>query len=454
MDLQALIGAGEGSTVELKRELPPRDSVLATIVAFANTAGGELIIGVDDDGGTIGVDPRAARDYEQKLGSWVVQLIAPSVVPIVKTTRIDDRLILVVSVDRGYQQPYYVTSSGMTEGAYVRIGASTRQASASSLESMRLRSQHTSFDAQPCPRTGTSQLSRSHLDLYIQTRKDVRDIPAPRRVDARWLVKMRFAAQVGGRTVATNAGMLLFADDPSEHLPQYGLELARFRGTDANEFLDKQSAKGPLPTLYSEGLAFFKRHVERRAVRATEGRSEAYAYPEASLREFLVNALCHRDYGTGTGPARLAIFDDVIEMTNPGALPPGLELSDLGTGVSVLRNPVVGRVFEEMGLIEGWGTGVQVAQKALAGASLPPAQFTLKGHFTQVSSRWRWPANLPAGIEAVLVLAANRGDVDSSAVAEALACTDRTARTKLRKLVDQGLLAKRGNTRGATYVLL
>jgi|GEM_PF-1824453 len=94
MDIQELVRAGEGTTVEFKRELPRRDNALSTIVAFANTAGGELVIGVDDNDGTIvGVEPRAAREYEQKLGSWAVQLIQPAVVPIVKTYRIDNRLV-------------------------------------------------------------------------------------------------------------------------------------------------------------------------------------------------------------------------------------------------------------------------------------------------------------------------------------------------------------------------
>jgi len=454
MDIQELVRAGEGTTVEFKRELPRRDNALSTIVAFANTAGGELVIGVDDNDGTIvGVEPRAAREYEQKLGSWSVQLIQPAVVPIVKTYRIDNRLVIVVSVERGYQQPYSLVSKGVEEGTFVRIGASTRRASPSSLESMRLRSQNLSFDAEPCIGTSVSHLSRSHLEVYLETRKTVRDIAPTSRIDSRWLAKMRFATRLGDQTVATNAGILLFADEPGEHLPQCGLELARFRGTEANEFLDKRSVSGPLVKLYNEGLTFIKTHVARRAVRSASGRSERYAYPEDSMREFLVNALCHRDYGTGTGPVRVAIFDDVIEITNPGALPPGLELSDLGAGVSVLRNPVVGRVLEEMGLIEGWGTGIEVAQSALARASLPPARFVLRGHFTQVSSNWRWAADLPGDLEAILQLAARCGEIDSKNVAEDLGCTDRTARTKLRMLTDQGLLIRRGNTKGTSYVL-
>lgn len=454
MDLGDIIRTGEGSTVEFKSDFPDRERVLSTIVAFANTAGGELVIGIDDEDGTIlGVEARAARDYEAKLSSWVVELIRPAVVPIVRTLRSEERLVLVVSVERGYQQPYYLADRGVEKGAFIRIGASTRLADASTLQSMYLRSKNTSFDAQPCVNSDLSQLSRSHLAAYLSTRHKVRDIAPPKRVTPQWLVKMRFAERLGDRIVPTHAGLVLFAEEPRELLPQAGLELARFQGTEPTQFLDKRSAGGPLAELYDEGLRFFKAHVARRATRSPAGRTESYVYPEASVREFLVNALCHRDYGTGTGPVRLAIFDDIIEITNPGALPPGLELADLGTGVSVLRNPVIGRVLEEMGLIEGWGTGIQVAQRALAGASLPPAQFLLRGHFTQVSSKWRWPADLSEDLELILQAAAERGHVDSRSVAATLGCTDRAARMKLRKLVDRGLLLKRGNTRGATYIV-
>jgi predicted HTH transcriptional regulator len=451
--MRELIQEGEGSTVEFKAAFPDRQSLLSTIVAFANTAGGELIVGVGDSGTVVGVSPREAREYEDRVGSWVAELVRPPIVPILRTVTMEDRLLVVVSVERGYQQPYFVASKGVELGTFVRIGSSTRQASASAIEAMRLRSKNATFDAEPCVGLTLDQLSRVHIQTYLQSRLNVRSIPVPPRVDQRWLIKMRFATRLGDAVVPTNGAVLLFAEEPRAVFPQSGLDMARFRGTDATEFLDKRTGSGPLVSLYNEGLTFFRAHIPRRAVRTPRGRQESHVYPEEAFREFLINALCHRDYGTGTGPVRMAIFDDVIEFTNAGSLPPGLELRDLGTGVSVLRNPVIGRVLEEMGLIEGWGTGIQVAQAALAKASLPPAEFRLKGHFTQVSSRWRWPAGLAPDLESILRLTASRGEVDSARVAAMLACNDRTARSKLRRLVDHGLLVKRGRTKGVTYVL-
>jgi predicted HTH transcriptional regulator len=92
--------------------------------------------------------------------------------------------------------------------------------------------------------------------------------------------------------------------------------------------------------------------------------------PEVAFRELFLNALCHRAYEGSSGSVRIALFDEVVEITNPGSLPDGLHLNDLGTGISMLRNPVLARGFSEIGLIEGWGTGIQVAQEALRQASL------------------------------------------------------------------------------------
>ena len=101
MHIHDLILEGEGSTVEFTSMFPDRDALLSTLVAFANTAGGELFLGVNDDGSVVGVAPREAREYEEKLSSWVADRIQPPVVPIMRTARIDDHLVLVVSVERG-----------------------------------------------------------------------------------------------------------------------------------------------------------------------------------------------------------------------------------------------------------------------------------------------------------------------------------------------------------------
>ncbi len=134
-------------------------------------------------------------------------------------------------------------------------------------------------------------------------------------------------------------------------------------------------------------------------------------------------------------------------------LPEGLELDDLGAGISVLRNPVIARAFNEIGLIEGWGTGIRLAQAELAGIKLPPAEVKLKGLFTQISSVWRWPSNLDPAQQKILEMAAANGQVTAVQVADLLQVSDRTARNRLSTLATEGLLVKIGATKNAKYHL-
>ncbi len=167
----------------------------------------------------------------------------------------------------------------------------------------------------------------------------------------------------------------------------------------------------------------------------------------------MINALCHRSYEVGSGPIHLAIYDDIVEITNSGALPEGLELADLGTGISVLRNPVIARAFSELGLIEGWGTGIKLAMTELAKHNLPPAKIEMRGFFTQVSSVWAWPRDMKGDEIGIMQTVSSEGNITSAAVAEMFGVSDRTARNRLVALVKRGLLRKVGSTRSAEYVV-
>ncbi len=135
------------------------------------------------------------------------------------------------------------------------------------------------------------------------------------------------------------------------------------------------------------------------------------------------------------------------------ALPEGLDLGDLGTGISVLRNPVIARAFSEVGLIEGWGTGIMVAMRQLAKRHLPPASIEMRGFFTQVSSVWAWPRDLKDEEVRIMKAVSSGGRITSTEVAKLVRSSERTARTRLARLAKRGLLKKVGSTRSAAYIL-
>lgn len=118
-----------------------------------------------------------------------------------------------------------------------------------------------------------------------------------------------------------------------------------------------------------------KKNVKRGAKIEGLYRIEEYEYPETAIREAVVNAVCHRDYSRKGADIKFAIFDDRIEITSPGGLLPQISILDLGTGVSELRNKIIGRIFNEAGLIEGWGTGIRRIRKQIEEKGLVPPEF-------------------------------------------------------------------------------
>jgi ATP-dependent DNA helicase RecG len=310
-----------------------------------------------------------------------------------------------------------------------------------------------SWDCLPCLDCDITALDKTLLDEFITLRFERRRIAKPKKVDLSWFEKMRLATRLNGKIRPTNGAVALFTKNPQEIFHPMTIELARFTGTTGRDFLDKQSVAGPLWKLYDDALAFIRQHVGIAAVRTSAARHETIAYPEVTFREFMINALCHRSFEKNTGSVRCAIFDDVIQITNPGTLPDGLELSDIGTGISVIRNPLIARIFNEIGLIEGWGTGIQVAQQELARQNLPPAKIEQKGFFIQVTSSWRWPIDLSDKETAVLRATASQGSITSDVVASMNKISERAARKVLANLLNKGLVMKIGSTKGSVYKL-
>lgn len=130
MSLAELIAQGEGKTLEFKRELPRFEQIAKTVIAFANTSGGRLLIGVDDDGGLIGVAADEVLDLQDRLYASLYEQIHPTLMPEIYTSNLDGVLLLVIEVFRGQSLPYFLKSKSKAHGVYLRLGASNRIASA------------------------------------------------------------------------------------------------------------------------------------------------------------------------------------------------------------------------------------------------------------------------------------------------------------------------------------
>ena len=173
---------------------------------------------------------------------------------------------------------------------------------------------------------------------------------APVRKLTRWnLETLRLLTPHQGRLVPTVGGMLLFGRDRLDHFPDASIQAGRFAGTDKAAILDHVRLDMHPVQAIEEAVSFVEKHSLRGAVIGRLRRRDRWSLPPAAVREAIVNAVVHADYSQRGAPTRIAIFDDRLEVENPGLLPFGLTLEDLPLGISKLRNRVLGRVFHELG---------------------------------------------------------------------------------------------------------
>lgn len=165
-----------------------------------------------------------------------------------------------------------------------------------------------------------------------------------------------------------------------------------------------------------------------------------------AVREAVINAVVHTDYAQRGAPLRISIFDDHLEVENPGLLPFGLTVDDLPHGVSKLRNRVIGRVFHALGLVEQWGSGIQRMTAACRDAGLAAPVFeeiATRFRVTIGTARVGRPT-LDETDHAILGRLAGSKGLLTSEIAKAIGLTPRATRTRLARLVGRGLVSEVG----------
>ena len=436
MDLAELLRRPEWKTLEFKRDLSSPDGVLKTLVAFANTAGGVLVIGVENRTKRIrGVADALAA--EEKLANLIADLIRPRLVPDVETVPWRKANLLVVQVHPSNLRPHYFDRLGPERGVLVRVGSTNRQADAGLIEEMKRFVRMQAFDEQPLP-----ELSSEAIDFRAAS-----EYFAPRKITLSSLESLGVLTRHQGRKVPTIGGVLLFGKDRLERFPDAWVKAGRFAGSDRSRLIDSAEIRSYFPRAAEEALAFAQKHLRRETVIGPVRRTDRWTAPPVALREAVVNALVHADYAQGGAPIRLAIYDDRIEVENPGLLPLGLTVEDIRRGVSKLRNRVIGRVFFELRLIEQWGSGIQRMTAACEQAGLAaPALEELGTHFRVVISTVRQaPPRAGDRDQQILAMLAGGAGLTTAQIARRLKISSRATRARLQAMVERGLVVEFGS---------
>ena len=348
MKIEEILKQPEGKSLEFKRDISSIKPILKTLVAFANTAGGILLIGRENDGTVYGV-PEVLQ-AEEGLTNAIAGSIHPALMPEIEIYSHNDKPLLVLRVFH-WKGPFYLKADGPVKGVYVRLGSTNRQAGPEILAELQRSMQNRSFDQLPC-----HDLSIKALDIEKVQR--VLTVTG-RQINVKKLGSLGLLVPHAGGLSVSNGGLILFGLDDirQRYFPDARVSCARFRGTDKSEFIDRMDIAGSVLNAIDEVPRFIRRNTRLAAKIENMHRQDIPEYPELAIREILVNAIGHADYSLSGMRILVGIYADRMEIQNPGMLPFGMTMEDLKAGVSKIRNRVIARVFREMGLMEEWGSG-------------------------------------------------------------------------------------------------
>lgn len=349
MSISELLKAEEGKTLEFKQDLSSPRNLLKTLTAFANTAGGRIIIGVaDNTRKPLGIN--SPLDQEERLCNMIADSIGPRLVPNIEMVTVDGKTLLVIEVFLSNSRPHYLRSEGPETGVYVRLGSTNRQADRELIGELRRSVEGEAFDELPMP-----ELSIDDLDIEAAQKA----FGSLRKLDEQALLTLKLLTRHQNRLVPTKGGILLFGKQRTQHFSDAWIQCGRFFGTEKIDIFDQIDIDVPLPKAVDEVMLFLKKHAYRSADLSEVRRKDVWSIPLGILREVIINALVHSDYSQRGAPIRVVFLDDRIEVESMGLLVPGLTIEEMKQGTSRIRNPVIARVFKELNLIEQWGTGVR-----------------------------------------------------------------------------------------------
>ena len=428
----------ESETVELKQIVV--EDIKKEIIAFVNSSGGILYVGISDDGSVVGVEnPDMAM---QQISNMVRDSIKPDATMFIRyeIKEIDGKPVIAAEVQRGTERPYYLAMKGLRpEGVYVRQGTSSVPATSTAIRRMIKETDGDSFEAM---RSLEQNLTFQAAAEEFRSR-NIEFGPA----------QMKTLGILNTDGIYTNLALLL-----SEQCT-HTVKAAVFEGKDQSVFRDRQEFTGSLLLQLSEVYEYIDRRNQVRATFQKLRRIDTRDYPEVAIREALLNSLVHRDYSYGASTL-VSVYDDRIELTTLGGLPFGVSLNDIMIGLSVCRNPKLANVFYRLQLIEAYGTGMRKIMRAYEGSNRKPTIETTENAFKIVLPNLNAAADpLPfAGTgdeqeQKVLEFVQSHGAITRKEAETVTGIKPTAARRLLRNMVQKQLLVQTGQGKNTRYTL-
>ena len=426
----------EDKNTEFKREYV--EDIKKTLVAFANTDGGNLYIGIDDAGNAIEINN--TDGVMLQVANVIRDAIKPDLAMFCDVTveTVQDKKVVKITVNRGTARPYYLAAKGIRpEGVYVRQGTSSVPASESAILSM---IRETAGDSYEEARSLIQELTFNEANFVFENKQ----IPFGE-------AQKRSLGLIGEDGTYTNLALLL--SDQCTHT----VKIAVFEGEQKTVFKDRREFNGSLLKQLNDAYQFIDQFNHTHA--HTEGlyRVDKRAYPTEAIREALLNAIVHREYSFSASTL-ISIFDNRIEFVSIGGLARGISQSDILLGISIARNKKLADVFYRLHLIEAYGTGMPKIIEAYREYGLEPHieisdnafKITLPNTNTAVKETKVELTENEQGVLSVLI----EGIKSRPEIQRDLSFSQTTTIVTIAALIDKGLIIKVGNGNKTKYKLV
>jgi ATP-dependent DNA helicase RecG len=452
-----LIKSGAGPRTAFLEKADAK-AIAETMVAFANTEGGTMVIGVDQDGEPVSrqIDTealeKALKDADDNCNPTVV-------VGNWEPVELDgDKTAYAIPVPRS------IELHAMTDGrVLIRSGVKNRPLGGQEILKLASAKSTGDFESEVVPGATKDDFSRKMIDEYLAKRAERSKRPYNGKIDD--LLKEIGAVDAEGR--ATVGGILLFSDYPQHWLPQSGIVFAKFVGkTPRGEnglagYSRREELTGPLSKLVEATWNLIWSEMAVGAVVKGLEREETFEYPQFAVREAIVNAVCHRDYRLKGRRIEVRMYSDRLEVISPGGLPGFITVDNI-VDEHFSRNPRIVNGLFQWGYIEELGLGIDRMMEVMQQAGHKPPSFDARPYsfaVTLYNAREKqaapaWTRNTNHRQARALQYIRENGSITNREYRSLCqGVSAETLRLDLVDLVEQGILLKVGSKKGTYYIL-
>jgi ATP-dependent DNA helicase RecG len=350
LTLLETLAKGEDTHTQFKENIHNPEQLAQEMIAFSNSLGGTIIIGVSDKGEIKGLVDEDIRRLNQTIANTSSENVKPPIFPKTEIIAIEDRKVLLVHIPYGVNKPY-CTNKGVY---YTKSGSDKRKVSQDELrrlfqESGKLYAEEMIF----------KNATGRDIDLEMFKEFHEKKYGVPFEGDEKSLSQVLENLNLASDGFPNLAGLFLFGKNPMKFIPLSQVIAVSFVGNDlgGGEYRDSENIEGNLKKLYTAGLAFLKRNLKKIQNGQDFNSTGILEIPQPVLEELLINALIHRDFFISSN-IRLLIFDNRIEIISPGKLPNNLTVEKIKRGVSIKRNQTLASFAFDLIPYRGIGSGI------------------------------------------------------------------------------------------------